>query len=85
MTDIREPIVGSVAEFRFGDRYHNAMRIVRLEENRRVEWECLEGDDEWVGTTLVFSLESKNGQTILRFSHGNWRAATDFFASCNFH
>ena len=24
-------------------------------------------------------------QTILRFTHGNWRESTDFFASCNYH
>ena len=82
---VAEPRVGSIAEFRFGDRYHNKMRVVRLEENERVEWECLVGEDEWVGTTFVFLLEVNGGQTTLRFSHGNWRAMTDFFASCNYH
>ena len=82
---IAQPVVGSIAEFRFGDRYHDTMRIVALEERRRVEWECLEGDEEWVGTTFVFSLEPKGHQTTLRFSHGNWRSMSDFFAHCNYH
>lgn len=82
---VATPQVGSIAEFTFGDRYHNEMRIVKLEEDRKVEWKCIEGDEEWVGTTLVFSLEPDDGRTILRFSHGEWRAATDFFASCNYH
>ena len=77
------PVVGSHAEFSFGDRYHNVMRIASLEENRRVRWECLEGDDEWVGTTLEFDLEPDGDRTIVRFRHGNWGEATDFFASCN--
>ena len=82
---IAEPEVGSIAEFRFGDRYYDAMRVVRLEQNRRVEWECIEGHEEWVGTTFAFSLEVEDGRTVLRFEHGNWAAMTDFFANCNYH
>jgi len=80
---VAEPRVGSIAEFDFGDRYHNEMRVVRLVQDARVEWHCLEGDEEWIGTTLVFSLEPGAGGTIVRFTHGGWRAETDFFASCN--
>ena len=82
---VAEPVVGAIIEFRFGERYHDKMRVNRLQPNRRVEWECIEDDDEWVGTTFVFDLEEREGRTVLRFTHGNWREATDFFASCNFH
>ncbi len=77
--------VGGVAEFKFGDRYHNKMKIVKLVPNKLVEWECIEGDKEWIGTNFVFDLEEKEGDTILRFTHGNWKEETDFFASCNYH
>ena len=77
--------IGSVAEFKFGDRYHNKMRIARLEPYRRVSWECLEGDAEWIGTTFTFELDPLSDGTRLRFTHGNWREATDFFASCNYN
>lgn len=82
---VTEPVEGSISEFKFGDRYHNKMRIARLEPNRSVEWECLEGDDEWIGTRIVFDLEKRRGKTVLRFRHGDWRAETDFFASCNYN
>jgi uncharacterized protein YndB with AHSA1/START domain len=82
---IAKPEVGTIAEFKFGDRYHNKMKIVRLEADSLVEWECVFGDPEWIGTALTFQLERKNEQTVLRFQHGNWRKATDFFASCNYH
>ncbi len=81
---VASPQVGSVLEFRFGDRYHNRMKIARLVPNRRVEWLCLEGDPQWVGTTFVFDLQESDGRTTLRFTHGDWREATDFYASCNF-
>jgi len=35
-------------------------------------------------TKFVFDLEPFEGATRLRFTHGGWREATDFFASCNF-
>jgi uncharacterized protein YndB with AHSA1/START domain len=77
--------VGGYADFKFGDRYHNKMKIVKLIPNKKVEWECIQGDKEWTGTNFVFDLEEKDGDTILRFTHGNWEEETDFFASCNYH
>lgn len=77
--------VGDINVFDFGNRYHNEMKIVDLQPNLRVEWECIEGDKEWIGTRLLFMLEVKDGNTVLRFTHGNWRDETDFFASCNYN
>jgi len=82
---VATPVVGSIAQFRFGDRYHDEMRIVRLDEAKRVEWVCVADDKEWVDTTFVFDLDEAEGVTTVRFCHGNWRTATDFFASCNTH
>ena len=83
---IAAPEVGAVLEFRFGDRYHNKMRVTALQPDARVEWECFYGDPEWVGTGFTFALEAGDeGETILRFTHGDWRDETDFFASCNYH
>ena len=76
--------VGGIAEFIFGERYHNKMQITELEQNRRVEWKCFQGDKEWIGTTFEFDIEEKNEDTVLRFAHGNWKGETDFFASCNY-
>jgi uncharacterized protein YndB with AHSA1/START domain len=77
--------VGGIAEFIFGDRYFNKMKITNLEPDKKLEWECLEGDKEWIGTTFLFDLEEKDESTILRFSHNNWKEDTDFFASCNYN
>jgi len=60
------------------------MRIDGLEQDSRVEWACLDGDPSWVETTIVFDLENREGSTVLRFSHANWREMTDFFAACNY-
>jgi uncharacterized protein YndB with AHSA1/START domain len=82
---IAKPEIGHINEFRFGDRYHNKMRISELKPNEKVVWECLQGDKEWVGTNISFDLENKDSSTILRFAHSGWKNETDFFASCNFN
>lgn len=76
--------VGDINIFDFGDRYHNEMKIIDLQPNKRVEWECLVGDKEWIGTNFSFELEEKDNETVLRFAQSNWKEETDFFASCNF-
>lgn len=77
--------VDGIAEFKFGDRYHNKMKMLKLVPNKTVEWECIKGDKEWIGTTFLFDLEEKEGDTILKFTHGNWKEETKFFASCNYN
>lgn len=80
-----EPEQGSIATFDFGSRYHVELLVAELEPDRRVRWKCLEGDPEWTGTTLEFDLEPDGDRTIVRFTHGGWGSASDFFASCNYH
>ena len=46
------------------------------------EWACQSGE-EWNGTVLLFDLlPQKEGRTLLRFSHMDWRAETDYFVAC---
>jgi len=77
--------VGSIAQFNFTHKYHDEMKIVDLQPNTLVEWECLVGNEEWIGTTIKFELEEVESKTVLRFSHSDWMSQTDFFASCNYN
>jgi uncharacterized protein YndB with AHSA1/START domain len=79
------PQIDSIVEFHFGSSYHNKMRIVRLEKNKLVEWECIRGHEEWIDTTFIFELEADQKVTKLRFKHCGWREKSDMFASCNYH
>lgn len=42
-----------------------------------------ETGQEWAGTRIAFSLAEIKTGTQLRFTHGDWQAATDYFVSCN--
>jgi len=46
------------------------------------EWLCQSGQ-EWNGTKLRFQMSENKGQTMLRFTHADWAAETDYFLSCN--
>jgi len=81
---IASPEVGATLQFKFGDRYLDKMNVLALDPNRLVEWECFEGDEQWVGTRFEFALEKQGDQTLLRFVHTGWRDMTDFFAHCNY-
>ena len=58
------------------------LKLVRDVSPLEAEWLCLSGK-EWEGTTLLSRLSESKGQTLLRFTHANWEADTDYFVSCN--
>ena len=36
-------------------------------------WNCVEGADEWVGTKLAFDLTHNDDETVVLFTHADWR------------
>ena len=79
-----KPETGFVNVFTLG-KSRNELKVTDLVPNRTVEWVCINSIEEWIGTTISFNLEEKDGKTILRFAHSAWKKATDTFAECNYH
>jgi uncharacterized protein YndB with AHSA1/START domain len=79
-----EPRVGSQLRFFFGDPEPAAvMEITRLDPSEGVSWSCVGGADEWIGTKLSFELTGKGGETVVLFTHADWRSASEFMAHCS--
>jgi uncharacterized protein YndB with AHSA1/START domain len=57
--------VASVSRFPFGPTYFKEMKIIVLDPFKRVEWECIAGAQEWIGTTLSFGLEAGDQSAVL--------------------
>jgi uncharacterized protein YndB with AHSA1/START domain len=75
---------GGKAEFGFDKRgMVFRMMIEKLEPGRLVVWRCMGDHPEWDGTSLTWKISSENGTTMLRFTHGDWKGTTDFYALCN--
>jgi len=55
---------------------------VQFAAPRQAHWLCQSGK-EWSGTRLLFDLTEQKGQTLVRFTHADWQAETDYFVSCN--
>lgn len=59
------------------------MAVQALNAQKNVQWRCVEGPAEWMGTTLTFELSSQDGQTIVLFGHKGWPEAVEFMAHCS--
>ena len=57
--------LNSVARFPFGADYFKEMKIVELKPFELVKWNCIEGADEWIGTTISFKLLPRDKETFL--------------------
>lgn len=58
------------------------MQVVKMTADS-VEWKCLSGPAEWIGTNITFNLSESDGQTILLFGHNNWKEPVEFFSHCS--
>ena len=78
--------VGGVIEFRFKDAPPPGgfgMLVRENEPGRRVVWEVVGGEQEWIGTTIHFELSTEDDYTIVLFSHRGWREPVPFMHHCS--
>lgn len=57
------------------------LRPIQIAAPRQAHWLCQSGK-EWNGTRLLFDLAEQKGQTLLRFTHADWQAETDYLVAC---
>lgn len=81
-----KPEIGHMNEFRVEGHGVNRMKVVTLEPNHRLEWNCHnEPNHDWSGTTLTFQVKPRTNACTLTFEHEGWTEQNDFFAICSFH
>jgi uncharacterized protein YndB with AHSA1/START domain len=75
---------GGKLQFFFGQPEPAAvMEVARLDPPGQVRWNCIEGADEWVGTRIVFDLTPDHDQTVVLFTHADWRSPSELMAHCS--
>jgi uncharacterized protein YndB with AHSA1/START domain len=57
--------VGKTITFQFHDLKGKiigemGMEVVKQEPFKRVQWQCIKGPDEWIGTDITFDLNQEN-------------------------
>lgn len=79
---------GQELRFNFGSEMSSVMRVIQIVSNKEIQWKCIEGPQEWKGTTISFWIsEGKNNQTQtqIQFEHDGWKDMSDFFGISNFN
>lgn len=62
----------------FGFESHTVtmtMRIDAVDAPELVQWTCIDGPDEWAGTSVAFRIEpdaNDPSSSVVRLWHGNW-------------
>ena len=82
---IAKPEIGFINIFKYQGSVYNEMKVIDLVQNKRVEWECINSEKEWIGTHILFEISTQNNLTKLDFKQIGWKEQTEFFATCNFH
>ena len=60
------------------------MEVVELSQDDHVQWRCVEGPPEWVGTTVTVRPEKEgDGETVLLFTHADWQEPVEFMHHCS--
>ena len=79
-----DPSLGGTLRFFFSSPEPSAgMEVAELAPTEHVEWRCVQGPDEWVGTTLTFDLKDSAGETVVLFAHADWREPVEFMYHCS--
>ena len=60
------PELNGIARFEFGEGYFKEMKIVELKPFERVQWNCITGAEEWIGTTISFTLQAGDKDTLMQ-------------------
>ena len=72
---------GGTLQFRFNGEGPD-MKVVAANADR-VEWECVSGPEEWLGTQIVFDIKKEAKETEIYFQHNGWTAETPFHYHCS--
>ena len=76
--------IGGVLEFWFGD-HCKKFAVVELQPDKLVRWKANkgEGEDEWDGTEIAFSLSADEKQCWVDFSHSGWQRDSGWLPHCS--
>jgi uncharacterized protein YndB with AHSA1/START domain len=67
-----------IIHFGFAD-----MKVVEASPNKQVKWKCVKGPKEWVDTEITFQLKAWKGETVVLFTHANWKKPDEFMRHCS--
>lgn len=59
------------------------MKILTLDTDKKVVWQCVVHEGEWKDTILTFDLVDTDEQVFINFSHTGWAEQTELCSHCS--
>ena len=82
-----ESRVGAVIQFRFSAGGAEIggfdMKVLELRPAKRVQWQVVDGPQEWIGTKVNFDLKQSGDHAIVLFKHEGWKEPVEFMHHCS--
>lgn len=82
-----ESKVGGALKFRFSADGAEIggfdMKVLELDPGKRVQWQVVDGPEEWIGTKISFDLKQEGDYSIILFKHQDWREPVEFMYHCS--
>ncbi|WP_309231276.1 SRPBCC domain-containing protein [Nocardia sp. SYP-A9097] len=74
--------VGGILQFRFAAGGFD-LKVIELDPGKHVQWEVVEGPEEWVGTRVDWSLQQADDYAVVMFEHRGWKEPVEFMYHCS--
>ena len=74
---------GGLLQFRFPPVGGFDMEVLEAEPGERVVWRVVDGPDEWIGTTVNWTLRQDGDYTVILFEHRGWKEPVEFMNHCS--
>ncbi|MCW2886165.1 MAG: hypothetical protein QOE54_5073 [Streptosporangiaceae bacterium] len=74
---------GKLGFYLEGGKLMVAMEVTELIPGLRVAWRCVDGPAEWIDTHLSFDLTAAPEETVVMFTHADWREPVEFMHHCS--
>jgi uncharacterized protein YndB with AHSA1/START domain len=74
---------GGLLQFRFPPVGGFDMEVLETEPSERVVWRVADGPEEWIGTTIHWTLRQDGDYTIVLFEHRGWTEPVEFMNHCS--
>ena len=82
--------VGAVFTYEYKPYHRTVQQVVELVPGKRIVWKVLESSiefvkdkAEWKGTTIVFEIAGKGGETEVRFTHMGLTPKLECYGGCS--
>jgi hypothetical protein len=73
---------GGIVQFRFGPAGFD-MKVSALNPSAHVQWEVIDGPEEWIGTKINWELYPDKEYVIVLFKHQGWKEPIEFMHHCS--